>query len=289
VLALQASVFYPKDADALPKPGDETFPVIAFGHGWGVDGPYVGPSYSKLLTTIASFGFIIIAPESCSENIYCTTFDQDLYRALDFAKNASTPGSINGTVPRTPWRHADVSRLGIAGHSMGGDAAAISAGMSVDRKRHNISAVVALNPGCMFDGIPVGADVDTPIMYTTGAEDTVVLPAVVWTTFLSTHYKPRVFANTLHGSHFETVSAAAPFAPSFAGAPTTFDAAAQMNECEPLLGTKCHVIDPWAAFFLLCHINGDGGACELIYGRSKGSLCHGGGGPMFPGGCVTVK
>ena len=266
MLAPQASVFYPKDADALPKPGDETFPVIAFGHGWGVDGPYVGPSYSQLLTTIASFGFIIIAPESCSENIYCTTFDQDLYRALDFAKNASTPGSINGTVPRTPWRHADVSRLGIAGHSMGGDAAAISAGMSIDRKRHNISAVVALNPGCMFDGIPVGADVDTPIMYTTGAEDTVVLPAVVWTTFLSTHYKPRVFANTLHGSHFET-----------------------MNECEPLLGTKCHVIDPWAAFFLLCHINGDGEACELIYGKGKGSLCHGGGGPMFPGGCVTVK
>ena len=86
-----------------------------------------------------------------------------------------------------------------------------------------------------------------------------------------------------------SVSAAAPFAPSFAGASTTFDAAAQMNECEPLLGTKCHVIDPWAAFFLLCHINGDGDACELVYGKGKGSLCHGGGGPMFPGGCVTVK
>ena len=164
-------------------------------------------------------------------------------------------------------RHADVKLLAVVGHSMGGDAAAVSAGAS---QLDELKAVVAMNPSCNFDAIPVGEAVSVPIMYTTGASDVVVLPEVVYAVFEATQHKPKVLANQLQASHFEP-----------------------MNICVPTLFptvTTCATIDIWVSYFLMCHVRSNSEACDLIYGTKHGSLCHGGSaGPMFPGGCQAIK
>ena len=94
-----------------PQRAGQKFPVIAFGHGWGTGGRFSAPNYSDLISAIAAHGMIVIAPESCSLNTYCTRFDQDLFRALAYAKeHANDTSSV--------FAHADVARLGMVGHSM---------------------------------------------------------------------------------------------------------------------------------------------------------------------------
>ena len=94
-----------------PQRAGQKFPVIAFGHGWGTGGRFGAPNYSDLISAIAAHGMIVIAPESCSLNTYCTRFDHDLFRALAYAKeHANDTSSV--------FAHADVARLGMVGHSM---------------------------------------------------------------------------------------------------------------------------------------------------------------------------
>ena len=66
-----------------------------------------------------------------------------------------------------------------------------------------------------------------------------------------------------------------------------------MNYCVPTSWpapvTTCHTIFPWVAYFLLCHTTKNEAACGTIYGTGPGTLCHGGAGAMFPGGCQAER
>jgi len=131
-------VYYPADAKK-----NETFPLVSYSHGLlggGID--LFG--YTRHFNDIASFGFILVAPSTC--NLGCkdtvdhpytdcnpaaeATRDPLPYRswfgeqlkAIDWAKNMSK----NGT--EVPFSMIDWDAgVGIAGHSMGGQATAWAA------------------------------------------------------------------------------------------------------------------------------------------------------------------
>ena len=88
---------------------------------------------------------------------------------------------------------------------------------------------------------PEEANVTVPTLYTTGAEDNLVRPAVVNTSFVrSVNARPRVFVELADADHFE---------------PTN-----------PRPG---HMrLNPYAAAFLLCHVAGDAVGCcaEIEFG-----------------------
>jgi hypothetical protein len=87
-----------------------------------------------------------------------------------------------------------------------------------------------------------------PAMYTTGAEDKLVRPAVVEASFeRSVNASPRVFAELADADHFE---------------PTN-----------PRDGHRR--LNPYVAAFLLCHVAEDDGSCAKIYDAGdSSSLCN---------------
>merc|ERR1719420_777681 len=59
-----AQVYYPSDAGV-----NNTYPLLAFGHGWTCGGSAMKNNYKEILESIAATGYVIIASESGAVNL----------------------------------------------------------------------------------------------------------------------------------------------------------------------------------------------------------------------------
>ena len=244
-----AYIYWPLDAaeagSAAPARN-----VVAFGHGKKAGGEKMDRSYHALLSTLASYGLVVIAPLSCPEDLCLPELAEDLGTVLDTcAANRSLHPALAS---------ADFTRVGVAGHSMGGGAAGYLASSENATARYGVRAYVGMH------GTPVSkeAGLAVPTLYTTGAEDSLVPPPVVKSSFASSvNARPRVLAELADANHFE---------------PT-----------DP----RRMRLNPYVAAFLLCHVAGDGAGCAALYAAADASsLCNAYPGEMSPpdGACEIV-
>lgn len=126
-----AIVYYPSDGIKNSK---NKYPLISFGHGFHSGGNKLDNDYSKLLVGLASWGFIIVAPESAPRS-YCQELYQDQLRVFDYIENEGKRKQIFSSLDRS-------AKYGVLGHSMGGRSTIICS----TKDNYNIGAAAALNP-----------------------------------------------------------------------------------------------------------------------------------------------
>ncbi|KAJ1491948.1 Alpha/Beta hydrolase protein [Baffinella frigidus] len=127
------------------KPG-ETFPLIAFMHGFFGGGVFT-TIYFPLVEAIASFGYVVVVPRACDVECFddkaslpgdpltfAHYYEQQL-RVIDWAmEQARAEFEV--------FTRVNVSAgVGIAGHSMGGQATLFSAGLAKTSAYHIKAAV----------------------------------------------------------------------------------------------------------------------------------------------------
>lgn len=171
-----------------PKNETEKFPLVVFMHGMTAGGTQMPVDYGPgLVTPLASFGFIVIGPESCP-HVYCENFYKDGLHTVDVVmKNSSLHPIIK--------KNADLSKKGVFGHSMGGAATVFMANNA------EFLGAVALHPSTfMGDG---STGVKDPLFYVTGSADSIVPPAGVIRSYKKDPIKPKVVAEITGANHFE--------------------------------------------------------------------------------------
>lgn len=141
------SVWYP--TFSLNNTSNRKFPFISYAHGMFGGGALEIPGYNMLLKTMTSFGYIIAATHQCSVGCFddCNSLEHDppcfgnYYKkqlgVFDFAKEFK--GDSSGF---NPFNLIDWSKgVGIAGHSMGGQATLFSSSYN-NATTYNIKAAV---------------------------------------------------------------------------------------------------------------------------------------------------
>jgi dienelactone hydrolase len=110
-------IYYPAITDGENAAIDSvngSYPIIAFGHGFMMQSSY----YISLYRQLASHGFIVIAPQFTDTQH--GELGKDLIYCLNHIKSlSSTPGNRF-------FGLADVKKLGVSGHSMGGGASLLA-------------------------------------------------------------------------------------------------------------------------------------------------------------------
>merc|ERR1712072_160023 len=109
----------------------QKFPFISYSHGNTAGGAALPGDYGTLLSTMSAYGYIIAAHESCNSGCarggtlpfdppgFATMYKEQL-KVIDWAKQLGAAGD-------TVFKNADFSLgVGIAGHSMGGQATVYS-------------------------------------------------------------------------------------------------------------------------------------------------------------------
>jgi len=240
-----ASIYYPSNGTA-----GETFPLIVYMHGGGTG---AAKGYPLQLPTIAAFGFVVIAPETCQAlpptcNALCL-FPDPASQGCAEGWGREVLNAVNGAREH-PSVHpalglADFSRLGIAGHSMGGMAAIAAATLAGQAGGYNIKAAVSQHPNL----VPK-PNVTAPVLFTGGTKDTT--GALGWGNqmFASQGISGIKINYVIEGAtHLEMMGKHTP-----TGLPPW-----QNRE------------DAVVAQFLACHVRGEG--CDAIYGESGHEVC----------------
>lgn len=248
-----AVIYWPLDATEAAAAAAPVRNVVAFAHGLRAGGEHMDPAYHPLLATLASYGLIVIAPLSCPHDFCAKQLGLDLGTTLEAcAANRTLHPALAG---------ANFTRVGVAGHSMGGAASGYVASAANATSAYRVHAYVGMH------GTPVlqESTIAVPTMYTTGAKDHLVLASVVQRSFeRSTGAHPRVFAELSDADHFEPTA-------NFSG----------------------HLrLNPYVAAFLLCHVAGDGASCANVYDTTDAnSLCNAYPGKMVQpdGACQIVQ
>lgn len=239
----KVDVWYPKDAGS--------YPFISYSHGNTAGGSKTVGDYDVLLSTMASYGYIIAAHESCDTGCAQGGTDilnppgfKDMYKeqlkVIDWAKQQSDDvfSNVNFEIG-----------VGISGHSMGGQAtmkASGSLGMG-----HGIKAAVMHHAY----SINVYNAPLVPFAAFTGSADVIATPGQT-TAFYSkaADSLPRAYINKAGASHLE---------PNFGSADLGVYTAA------------------WFKNFLDETPQADGNDYfEMIFGNGPTSLCNGGDGDM---------
>jgi hypothetical protein len=216
---------------------DEKFPILTFAHGTGVGStnPESAIAYHEVLKFVASFGFIIVAPDSCPAIECAGYFAHDQLTALK-------------AVTENPGLHpslasADFNRTGVFGHSMGGISSVVADGGSAAKlykpADYNVKAAVSMHP-CR-DSVIQAAGAEMPILFTTGSSDSICGSACSDTFYSQVQHPAKALFNIAGASHFE---------PTYLG-----DA------------SEKYAIAYWFA----CHIKGE--QCDRVYGPSGQALC----------------
>ncbi|MGC5224129.1 dienelactone hydrolase family protein [Micromonospora sp. DT81.3] len=156
-----------------------TYPVIAFGHGFLQS----TAQYAGTLNSIASRGYVVIAPNS--EGGFApdhSRFADDLWRSLRW---------VRSTQP-----NASLTLDAVAGHSMGGGAAVVAADRYPDIDSIATLAAAQTTPSATAAaaGIAVGA------LFVVGSADTVVAP-VTTRGIYNAKPSPATFATITGGYH----------------------------------------------------------------------------------------
>merc|ERR1711934_603348 len=173
-----AVIYYPTDTT-------KTYPLISFAHGFTAGGAKVPIDYGpKLLSGVASWGYVIVATEDAPSN-YCEQETQDQLHSIEVMKGDS----------RVDWSKP----VGLMGHSMGGHATVRSSGNQAAVSKYNIAAAVALHPVASL----AFAQPQVPIFYGTGTADVIVPPVGVIGMYYKTTKPGKVIAEITGATHFE--------------------------------------------------------------------------------------
>ena len=175
----KVSVWYPTGVISKSnEPLEETtkFKFISYAHGMFGGGIVDVPGYNDLLSAMASFGYIIAATHQCDVGCFddCVSLPGDpecfgnyymkQLAVIDWAKSCS---SYNDTCSE-PFSHVDFSEgVGIAGHSMGGQATLFSSSYD-NATNYDIRAAVLHHAYSHSFPAPT-----VPFLDFTGEEDTV--------------------------------------------------------------------------------------------------------------------
>jgi len=250
-------VHWPANATA-----GQMFPLISYAHGF-LGGGLDMLGYSYLWNQMASFGFVIVAPSSC--NVGCddrsnapytdcaglrslefsnfNSYYGEQLKAIEWARNMSA--SVDPVFSLVNWSKG----VGIAGHSMGGQATAMSAHHAC-AKQWDIRAAVMHHPA--DTGVPGGANAGVnittvPMAMFTSSGDHVVGEAGT-RTFTAAPVKEKALRDLYGSSHLE---------------PLLWPPVENPN-----LGT-------YTASWFQIYLNGDQGAYhDLVYGNGPDSLCE---------------
>eukprot|EP00937_MAST-01D_sp_MAST-1D-sp2_P007109 g7109.t1 len=181
-----AEVYAPKDLGV--------YPYISFAHG------IIDAGYDTLMRDLAAYGFVVSNMKTCAGEPVCSlaTFTRDQLYMLDFAQQQHAAGdAIFGM--------ANVTNMGLAGHSYGGMATAAN----VRRNDPRVKAAWHLNP-CPCSAIAeAGIDKDAckaakvgvPVGYSTSSGDTVCDQLQVYDHFHCAQADTKYFANALNFVH----------------------------------------------------------------------------------------
>jgi len=111
---------------AVQKNDNEYLPFISFAHGTTSGGAKTYSGYVVDLTLVASYGFVIVAPDSCPTIECFSGFAADQLATIDACyKNSGQAGK--GKALHPALKYADFKHIGVYGHSMGGMATMKSA------------------------------------------------------------------------------------------------------------------------------------------------------------------
>jgi pimeloyl-ACP methyl ester carboxylesterase len=146
----------------LPGTGDaglssETSPLFAFGHG------YLAPIelYESTLKHLASWGITVIAPRSGGELLPShEAFAADLVSALDHVAAASRDEDWPGLA-------IDAAARSVGGHSMGGGAAILAAGL--DPRIRTVATLSAADT--RPSAVAAAGEVEASLLLVAGSED----------------------------------------------------------------------------------------------------------------------
>jgi len=170
-----------------------SLPMIAYAHGAGGGGVLTYPGYKALLDGLASFGFIVIAPRSCSVGCRDTNgwslYYEEQLKVITWSQNMTTDPILR-MVDHSPARG-----YAIAGHSMGGDASTSSAAFA---NEYNIKCAILHHP-YRNNG---GANIQVPTAAYTGTLDSCCgneTTKNIW----DPAPRPKVYANMVGALHTE--------------------------------------------------------------------------------------
>merc|ERR1712217_564206 len=96
---------------AVPKTAGEKFPFISFAHGTTSGGAKTFTGYTADLEMVASYGFVIVAPESCPEIECASGYCSDQQQTI---RACAADPSLHSALAS-----ADFSTVGVYGNSMG--------------------------------------------------------------------------------------------------------------------------------------------------------------------------
>lgn len=145
-----------------------------------------------MLKSVAGTGYIVIAPNSDNGG-WCVEQYKDQLRGIDIAYAAARRG-------RLPYAAIDWKKgVGLLGHSMGAHATVQSAGL-LPHSPVKIAAAVAFAP--QFFRASYADTVAAPVLYVSGAEDTLVPPSRVQQQYNDTPVtESKVFAEVVGFGH----------------------------------------------------------------------------------------
>jgi dienelactone hydrolase len=250
--------------------GCPKFPLIAYNHGAaGGDIDLIG--YANHFQQIASYGFVVAAPDSC--DVGCTDKKQgapytdcaglpplqpDLWapwygeqlKTIEWARNQTANATADPVFATIDWD----AGVGIAGHSMGGQATSMSASRACAEK-WDIRAAALIHPE--IGSLPwgnTGSNISVPVAAFTSSGDNLCPPSTVEQTMRAFNATaqartlPNVYRNVVGWSHLEPVLGA------------VFE--------NPLLATYT------AAFFKTILNNDRGAFRDLVFGGGPDDLCQ---------------
>ena len=176
----KVTIYYPTGADTgymhtnVTWSDSLSFPFISYAHGMFGGGAVEVPGYNDMLKTMSSFGYIVGATHQCSVGCFddCKSLEHDppcfghYYKKqlgiFDFAKTFT--GDASGV---NPFKQVDWSTgVGVAGHSMGGQATLFSSSYD-NATQYDIKAAVMHHAYTHSFPTPT-----VPFLDFTGEEDT---------------------------------------------------------------------------------------------------------------------
>lgn len=137
---------------ALPREEGE-YPVVQFHHGYTLQNMF----YSQLISHIASFGFIVVAPQMYTITGSDATQEiEDAVAILNWM-----PTGLVAAMPETLAKHRpNFKSVALVGHSRGGKVV-FGLALGVRKSMHQYAAVVGLDP---VDGMDIDNQTKPPIL-----------------------------------------------------------------------------------------------------------------------------
>ena len=167
-LIQDAIIFYPDTTEEGP------FPIVVLAHGMFNGGEGVRSSYSVTMDSVASFGYIVMAPMSC-KYLWCEFFDRDVYHTLEVAfENPSLHPAL---------AKADYNSTALMGHSMGGDAVTRVSTWAESVSKYHLKATAGLMPAVEVDPLTSDTEIKVPYFFVAGSADDVISSSRVHTAY----------------------------------------------------------------------------------------------------------